>query len=114
MVSFRIIATAAIAFAAPIFAQTTPAQVVTDLNTLAQQAKNLQPIASQITTINAPLIVIGQGTYFPPKQMQIMLTQACKRPIAQNYYWSLAASQQCYHFPQPNGRHAGCCSWRAE
>jgi hypothetical protein len=63
MVSFRTIATAALALAAPIYAQSTPAQIVTDLNTLTQQAQNLQKVANTITIVNAPLGLVGQGNY---------------------------------------------------
>jgi hypothetical protein len=63
MVSFRALFTAAVAFSAPIMAQTTPAQVVSNIQMITQKSQALQAPAQSITIINGPLIVIGQGPF---------------------------------------------------
>jgi len=63
MVNFRTIITTALALAAPIAAQTTPAQVVDNIRSLTQKSQALQAPAQSITLINGPLIVIGQGPF---------------------------------------------------
>lgn len=65
MVSFHKILIATLAVIAPITAQTTPAQVVSNIRMLTQKSQALQAPAQSITIINGPLIVIGQGP-FPP------------------------------------------------
>jgi len=63
MVAFRNIITAALALAAPIAAQTTPAQVVENIQTLSQKSQALQAPAQSITILNGPLIVVGLGPF---------------------------------------------------
>jgi hypothetical protein len=63
MVSFRTLFTAAVAFSAPIMAQTTPAQVVSNIQMITQKSQALQAPAQSITIINGPLIIIGQGPF---------------------------------------------------
>ncbi|KAH7410458.1 hypothetical protein DE146DRAFT_687153 [Phaeosphaeria sp. MPI-PUGE-AT-0046c] len=62
MVSFRTFVTSALALAAPIAAQTA-SQVVSNINTLTQQAQALQPVAQQIMLIDTILLAAGQGKY---------------------------------------------------
>jgi hypothetical protein len=63
MVSFRTLATAALALAAPISAAITPAQVVDNIKTLTAKSQALQRPAQSISIINGPLIIIGQGPF---------------------------------------------------
>ncbi|KAH7084176.1 hypothetical protein FB567DRAFT_603944 [Paraphoma chrysanthemicola] len=65
MVSFTTLLTSALALAAPIAAQSTPAQTISTLNTLTSKTQALQPIANSISAVNGVLLVIGQGP-FPP------------------------------------------------
>ncbi|KAH7071891.1 hypothetical protein BKA63DRAFT_59355 [Paraphoma chrysanthemicola] len=65
MVSFTTILTSALALAAPIVAQSTPAQIISTLNTLTSKTQALQPIANTISAVNGVLLVIGQGPYPP-------------------------------------------------
>ncbi|KAJ4379380.1 hypothetical protein N0V86_005425 [Didymella sp. IMI 355093] len=51
------------ALALPVIAQTTPAQVVSNINMITQKSQALQAPAQSITIINGPLIVIGQGPF---------------------------------------------------
>ena len=62
MVSFRTLATAALA-AVPAFAAISPAQMVDNIRTLTTKSQALQAPAQQITIVNAPLIIIGQGPF---------------------------------------------------
>jgi len=59
MVSFKYIATAALAACA--MAATTPDQVVTNIKGITQKSQDLQMPASQLTPVNGALVVIGQG-----------------------------------------------------
>jgi hypothetical protein len=59
MVSFRTLTTLALAAVAA--AQSTPAQVITNLNNLKLKSQGLQNIAFTINIINGPLVAIGQG-----------------------------------------------------
>jgi len=63
MVAFRNIITAALALAAPIAAQATPAQVVENINLLTEKSQALQKPAQSIDLINGPLIVVGLGPF---------------------------------------------------
>jgi hypothetical protein len=63
MVSFHKIFLASLAMVAPIVAQTTPEQVVTNLKMITQKSQALQAPAQSITIINGPLIIIGQGPF---------------------------------------------------
>jgi hypothetical protein len=63
MVSFRTLFTAAVAFSAPIMAQITPAQVVSNIQMITQKSQALQAPAQSITLVNTPLILIGQGPF---------------------------------------------------
>jgi hypothetical protein len=63
MVSFRTLALSALAMTAPIMAQTTPAQVVSNIKMITQKSQALQAPAQSITVINGPLIIIGQGPF---------------------------------------------------
>lgn len=64
MVSFqRIVAAAIAACAVPVIAQTTPAQVVQNINIITQKSQALQAPAQSITIINGPLIIVGQGPF---------------------------------------------------
>jgi len=66
MVSFRAFTTIALAaFAVPIVTAITPAQVVTNIQTLTTKSQALQAPAQSINIINGPLIVVGLGP-FPP------------------------------------------------
>jgi hypothetical protein len=67
MVSFKVIASV-LALAAPIAAQATPAQIVTNINRLTSKTQALQPVAESLSLVNGPLIVIGQGPF--PKIIQ--------------------------------------------
>jgi len=60
---FRTILTTALALAAPITAQLTPAQVVSNIQILTQKSQALQAPAQSITIVNGPLIIIGQGPF---------------------------------------------------
>ncbi|KAH7319089.1 hypothetical protein BKA65DRAFT_569262 [Rhexocercosporidium sp. MPI-PUGE-AT-0058] len=62
MVSIRSIV-AAIALTLPVMAQTTPAQVVTNIQMLTRKSQALQQPAQSISLINGPLIVIGLGPF---------------------------------------------------
>ena len=59
MVSFRTLTT--LALAAVAVAQSTPAQVVTNLNNLKQKSQSLRNPALSINIVNGPLVIIGQG-----------------------------------------------------
>jgi hypothetical protein len=59
MVSFRNLVVSALALAAPIVAQTTPAQMVDNIKMITQKSQALQAPAQSITVVNGPLIVIG-------------------------------------------------------
>ncbi|KAH9866332.1 hypothetical protein J1614_008899 [Plenodomus biglobosus] len=63
MVSFHKILTAALAMAAPIVAQSTPAQVVSNIQMITQKSQALQGPSQSISIINGPLILIGQGPF---------------------------------------------------
>lgn len=63
MVAFGKILASAMALAVPIIAQTTPAQVVSNINTLTQKSQALQAPAQSLSIINGPLIVVGQGPF---------------------------------------------------
>jgi hypothetical protein len=63
MVSFRNLALSALAMTAPIMAQTTPAQVVSNIKMITQKSQALQAPAQSISLINGPLILIGQGPF---------------------------------------------------
>jgi hypothetical protein len=63
MVSFRTLATAALALAAPISAAITPTQVVDNIKTLTAKSQALQAPAQSISIINGPLVIIGQGPF---------------------------------------------------
>lgn len=63
MVSFHKIIVASLAVLAPIVAQTTPAQVVSNIQMITQKSQALQAPAQSITIINGPLIIIGQGPF---------------------------------------------------
>lgn len=72
MVSFRSVV-AAIALTVPVMAQTTPAQVVDNINMLTQKSQALQAPAQSINIINGPLILIGQGPFPVGDSSNIML-----------------------------------------
>jgi hypothetical protein len=59
MVSFRTLTT--LALAAVAVAQSTPAQVITNLNNLKLKSQGLHNTAFTINIINGPLVIIGQG-----------------------------------------------------
>ncbi|KAH6878663.1 hypothetical protein BKA58DRAFT_466309 [Alternaria rosae] len=63
MVSFRNLFTAALAFSVPISAAITPAEVVTNIKTITQKSQALQAPAKEISIVNGPLILIGQGPF---------------------------------------------------
>jgi hypothetical protein len=63
MVSFRNLFTAVVALSAPIAAQVTPAQVVSNIQMLTSKSQALQGPAQSISIINGPLIVIGLGPF---------------------------------------------------
>ena len=62
MVSLRNIV-AAIALTVPVIAQTTPAQVVTNIKKITKMSRDLQTPAQTINLVNGPLIVIGLGPF---------------------------------------------------
>jgi hypothetical protein len=62
MVSFRTIFASALALSVTA-AQTTPAQVVSNIQTITQKSQALQRPAQSISIINGPLILIGQGPF---------------------------------------------------
>jgi hypothetical protein len=62
MVSLRNIV-ALIALAVPVIAQTTPAQVVQNIQLLTQKSQALQAPAQSISIFNGPLILVGQGPF---------------------------------------------------
>jgi hypothetical protein len=62
MVSFRNIV-AAMALSIPVIAQTTPAQVVQNIQLITQKSQALQRPAQSISIVNGPLILIGQGPF---------------------------------------------------
>jgi hypothetical protein len=72
MVSIRSIV-AAIALTLPVMAQTTPAQVVTNIQMLTRKSQALQQPAQSISLINGPLIVIGLGPFPVGDRIIIML-----------------------------------------
>jgi hypothetical protein len=61
MVSFRAITV--LAFAAVAVAQSTPAEVVANIDILTQKSQALQAPAQSLTIVNGPLVVIGQGPF---------------------------------------------------
>ncbi len=61
MVSLRSLVAGAALIAAPVMAALTATQLVSGLDSLKQQALALQRPASEITIVNAPLVIIGQG-----------------------------------------------------
>ncbi|KAF3046211.1 hypothetical protein E8E11_009286 [Didymella keratinophila] len=63
MVAFGKIFTSAMAMAVPVIAQLTPAQVVSNINMITQKSEALQAPAQNITIINGPLIIVGQGPF---------------------------------------------------
>ncbi|KAF1933716.1 UVI-1h [Didymella exigua CBS 183.55] len=63
MVAFGRILASAMALAVPVIAQTTPAQVVTNIDLITQKSQALQAPAQSINLINGPLILIGQGPF---------------------------------------------------
>lgn len=63
MVAFGKIFTSAMALALPVIAQTTPAQVVSNINMITQKSQALQAPAQSITIVNGPLIIVGQGPF---------------------------------------------------
>ncbi|KAH7084179.1 hypothetical protein FB567DRAFT_550204 [Paraphoma chrysanthemicola] len=63
MLSLPTILTSLLAIAAPIAAQSPSAQIVANLELLTSKTEALQPIASSISIINGPLIIIGQGPF---------------------------------------------------
>ncbi|KAJ0269789.1 hypothetical protein CBS470a_013667, partial [Colletotrichum nupharicola] len=46
-----------------VFGQTTPSQVVSNINMLTQKSQALRAPAESITIVNGPLIVAGQGPF---------------------------------------------------
>jgi len=62
MVSFRTLATAALAVV-PAFAAVTPAQAVSNIRTLTTKSQALQAPAQSINIVNGPLIVVGLGPF---------------------------------------------------
>jgi hypothetical protein len=62
MVSFRTIFTSALALSVTA-AQSTPAQVVSNIQMITQKSQALQRPAQSISIVNGPLIVIGQGPF---------------------------------------------------
>ncbi|KAH7071892.1 hypothetical protein BKA63DRAFT_492555 [Paraphoma chrysanthemicola] len=63
MLSLPTILTSILAIAAPIAAQSQSAQIVANLELLTSKIEALQPIASSISVVNGPLIIIGQGPF---------------------------------------------------
>ncbi|EAT82361.1 hypothetical protein HBI56_090270 [Parastagonospora nodorum] len=63
MVSFRNLIVSALALAAPIAAQASPADVVKNIQAITQKSQALQAPAQSINLINGPLILIGQGPF---------------------------------------------------
>lgn len=61
MVSLRSLVAGAALIAAPVMAALTTTQLTSGLDSLKKQALDLQGPASELTIVNAPLIVIGQG-----------------------------------------------------
>jgi hypothetical protein len=78
MVSLRSLVAGAALIAAPVMAALTPTQLTTSLDSLKQLALDLQGPASQITIINAPLIIIGQGPF--PVCLSLACSSAEDRP----------------------------------
>jgi hypothetical protein len=62
MVSFRTIVASSLAVGS-VIAQSTPAQVVTNIRTLTQKSQALQAPAQIISIVNGPLILVGQGPF---------------------------------------------------
>jgi hypothetical protein len=62
MVSFRTIFASALALSITA-AQSTPAQVVSNIQMITQKSQALQAPAQTITLVNGPLIIIGQGPF---------------------------------------------------
>ena len=60
MVNFRRIFTASLLLA-PTMAAISVTQIVNDINSLTGQVNNLIPVASTINSLNAILVIIGQG-----------------------------------------------------
>ncbi|KAI4631685.1 uncharacterized protein J4E87_002391 [Alternaria ethzedia] len=63
MVSFRNFFTAALAFSVPISAAITPAEVVTNIESITQKSMALQTPAKSVTVISGQLLLIGQGPF---------------------------------------------------
>lgn len=63
MVSFNYILAALAALTVPALCQSTPAQVVANLNSLTQKSQALQAPAQSITIVNGPLVIVGQGPF---------------------------------------------------
>ena len=63
MVAFGKLLTSAIALAVPVIAQSTPAQVVSNIKMITQKSQALQAPAQSITIVNGPLIIAGQGPF---------------------------------------------------
>jgi len=63
MVALRSLLAGIAIIAAPLVSAIEPADVALGLGRMAAQAEALQRPASEITIINAPLIVVGQGPY---------------------------------------------------
>ncbi|KAK1854270.1 hypothetical protein CCHR01_03122 [Colletotrichum chrysophilum] len=53
-----------------VFGQTTPSQVVSNINMLTQKSEALQAPAESITIVNGPLIVAGQGPFPDARRSQ--------------------------------------------
>jgi hypothetical protein len=86
MVSFRNLALSALAMTAPIMAQTTPAQVVSNIKMITQKSQALQAPAQSLSLVNGPLIIIGQGP-FP----------VCRVLRANQHFSSIANNQSANH-----------------
>jgi hypothetical protein len=78
MVSLRSLVAGAALIAAPVMAALTPTQLTSGLDSLKKLALDLQGPASQITVINAPLIIIGQGPL--PVRLSLAYSSAEDRP----------------------------------
>lgn len=63
MVSFLKVVIAAAALVIPAIAQTTPAQVVQNIQLITQKSQDLQVPAQSVNTVNGPLIIIGRGPF---------------------------------------------------
>ena len=61
MVAFGKLITSAVALAVPALAALSPAQIVSNIEMITQKSMALQAPAKEITLVNAPLLIIGQG-----------------------------------------------------